>query len=88
MSLFDAAVSGDRLATLKALRDVLAVSIEAADVDKRAPLAARLTDVLGQIDALQPKAKAGDPVDEIAGRRAARGAGSAKSQRLPAADKG
>jgi len=88
MDLVAAAASGDRKAALEALRDVLAVSILAADPDKRSSLSAQLTVVLAQIEALQPKAKAGDPVDEIAKRRSARGAGSAKSQRRPTADEG
>lgn len=86
MSLPKVAAKGDRLATLEALRDVLASSIVQADPDKRASLAARLTDVLEQIDKLTPQAKAGDPVDEIARRRASRGAGTAKSQRHTSGD--
>lgn len=86
MSLPKVAAKGDRLATLKALRDVLASSIVEADPDKRASLAARLESVLEQIDRLTPQAKAGDPVDEIAKRRAARGAGTAKSQRHASGD--
>ena len=88
MDLLTAASSGSRLRTLEALRDVLAVSITAADPDKRAPLAARLTDVLEQIERLTPAKKVGDPVDEIAKRRASRGAGSAKSSSRPAIHKG
>ena len=88
MDLTEAAASGSRLAALEALRDVLAVSISAADVDKRAPLAARLTDVLEQIEKLTPAAKVGDPVDEIAKRRASRGAGSATSSARAAANQG
>jgi hypothetical protein len=88
MDLIEASSSGSRLSALEALRDVLAVSIVAADPDKRAPLAARLTDVLEQIERLTPAAKVGDPVDEIAKRRTARGAGSAKSSSRPAANQG
>lgn len=78
----------DRLPRLEALRDELTSRVaDATDRDLTA-IAARLVEVLAQIDALQPKAKAGDPVDEIARRRTARGAGSAASKRLPAADKG
>lgn len=77
-----------RLEDLTTLRDLLWDSIRLADPEKRAPLAARLESVIEQIETLTPSAKAGDPVDEIAKRRAARGAGSAKSQRRPAADKG
>lgn len=88
MDLASAAASGDRLRALEALRDVLAQSIVAADPDKRAALAARLTDVLEQIEKLTPVAKAGDPVDEIAKRRAARGAGSSSSKRKAGSDQG
>ncbi|MET0887293.1 MAG: hypothetical protein ABWX92_12685 [Mycetocola sp.] len=70
------------------MRTVLWDSINAADVDKRAPLFARLESVIEQIEKLSPIAKAGDPVDEIANRRAARGAGSTPNQRRTAADKG
>lgn len=77
-----------RLDDLNDLRELLWSSIREADPDKRAPLAARLSDVVEQIEKLTPTAKAGDPVDEIAKRRSARGAGSAKSQRRPTADQG
>ena len=87
MDLVDASASGSRLQALEALRDVLAVSIVEADPDKRAPLAARLTDVLEQIEKLTPQAKAGDPLDEIAARRTARGGATARPRRA-AADKG
>ena len=76
-ALTAAAAAGDRLTTLCALRDVLAESIEDADPDKRAPLAARLSDVLAQIEAAaEPEAE--DGVDEIAQRRAARRERAAK----------
>jgi hypothetical protein len=88
MDLVAAAASGSRLHALEALRDVLARSISEADPDKRAPLAARLTDVLEQLEQLAPSAKAGDPVDEIARRRTSRGAGTAKSSSRSAANKG
>lgn len=77
MELPEAAESGDRLTALVALRDVLARSVLEAPADKRAPLAARLTDVLEQIELLSPTVKDGDPVDEIAKRRTARGASAA-----------
>lgn len=75
-----------RLDDLRDLRELLWESLRAADPDKRAPLAARLTDVIEQIERLSPAAKEGDPVDEIAKRRAARGAGSAASKRRTATD--
>ena len=65
-----------RLDDLKAMRELLWTSLNEADPDKRAPLFARLESVIGQIESLSPNVKAGDPVDEIAKRRAARGAGS------------
>jgi len=77
-----------RIDDLTAMRELLWSSINAADPEKRAPLFARLESVIEQIERLTPKAKAGDPVDEIAKRRTARGAGSAKSASRPAADKG
>lgn len=66
-----------RLDDLKAMRELLWSSLAEAEPDKRAPLFARLESVVEQIDRLSPNEKAGDPVDEIAKRRAAR-AGSTK----------
>lgn len=77
-----------RLDDLTALREVLWSSIKAAEPEKRAPLVARLESVIEQIERLSPQAKAGDPVDEIAKRRSARGAGTAASRRRPTADEG
>lgn len=88
MDLPTAAATGSRLRALEALRDVLATSVIQADPDKRAPLAARLTEVLEQIEKLTPVAKVGDPVDEIAKRRSARGAGAGPSKGRAAAHKG
>ncbi len=68
----------DRLADLERLREVLWESLEAADPEKRAPLAARIESVLVQIETLTPQAKAGDPVDEIAARRSARGGATSR----------
>lgn len=69
-----------RLDDLKAMRELLWTSLSEADPDKRAPLFARLESVIEQIESLSPNEKAGDPVDEIANRRAARGAGTATGQ--------
>lgn len=66
-----------RLDDLKDMRELLWESVKQADPDKRAPLFARLESVIEQIDALSPNEKAGDPVDEIAKRRAARRPGAA-----------
>jgi hypothetical protein len=67
-----------RLERLQSLADVLEMSLTEAEPDKRGPLAAQLRGTLADIATLESDdAKAGDPVDEIAKRRAARGAGSA-----------
>lgn len=77
-----------RLEDLQRMRELLWESVEAADPEKRAPLVARLESVVQQIEQLSPQEKAGDPVDEIAKRRAARGAGSATSMRRAVSDQG
>lgn len=77
-----------RLEDLTAMRELLWASLTQADPEKRAPLFARLESVIEQIERLSPKAKAGDPVDEIAKRRSARKAGTAQSSSRPAADQG
>lgn len=77
-----------RLEDLQRMRELLWESVEAADPEKRAPLVARLESVVQQIEQLSPQEKAGDPVDEIAKRRAARGAGSATSKRRAGSDQG
>lgn len=77
-----------RLDDLKAMRELLWASLSEADPDKRAPLFARLESVIEQIDLLSPSEKAGDPVDEIAERRAARGAGPAEGASRSAAKRG
>lgn len=76
-----------RLEDLTAMRELIWTSLSEADPDKRAPLFARLESVIEQIEKLSPIAKAGDPVDEIAQRRSARGAGSTSHQRRAASDK-
>lgn len=80
MALTESAESGDRLQALKDLRDLLARNI--ADCDSLrdlASLSGRFQAVLSEIDELSPKEAAGDGIDEIAKRRAARRAGPAKS---------
>ena len=77
-----------RLDDLAAMRELLWTSLSEADPDKRAPLFSRLESVIEQIDALSPNAKAGDPVDEIAKRRSARGAVTAESAARPEAKRG
>ena len=65
------AATGDKAATLRALRDALARDYDLAEYARdRATLAARLADVLDRIDAL-PAEKKGTPLDELGARRAA-----------------
>ena len=77
-----------RLDDLKAMRELLWTSVNDAEPDKRAPLFARLESVIEQIEQLSPTAKAGDPVDEIAERRAARGAGASEGASRAKAKRG
>lgn len=70
MSLSEAASTGDRVVTLRELRDVLASQIEVTDSGRDvAALSRQLTDVLAQIDVLAPSKAEVDVVDEIATRR-------------------
>ena len=80
-SLPDAALSGDRLAALRALRQVLAEQIRdcesARDIGS---LAKQLRDTLSEIDSLGGAAEPtveDETFDELAGRRSARGTDAA-----------
>jgi hypothetical protein len=78
--LSESASSGDRLQTLRDLRDLLARQIESCDsLRDLAALSGRLQAVLDQIAELEPKKAEGDGIDEIATRRAARRSSSAAS---------
>jgi hypothetical protein len=79
--LLESAASGDHLATLRDLRDHLAEALIDCDSKRDvAALAGRLQAVLDQISALEPKEPAGDGIDEIARRRAARRSSTAARQ--------
>jgi hypothetical protein len=70
-----AARAGDRLETLRALRGVLALQIEATDSARDvAALSQRLMDVLAQIDACEKAdpVREGTALDEVNARRAAK----------------
>lgn len=67
-----------RLDDLEAMRELLWESVRAAPVDKKAPLFARLESVIEQIETLTPTESVGDPIDEIAARRAARGGATSR----------
>ena len=68
----------ERLSDLERLRDLLWESLSDATADKRAPLAAQYRATLSELEALSKDVgKAGDPLDEIAARRSARGVATA-----------
>ncbi len=78
--LTESAASGDRLAALRDLRDLLAAQIVGCEsLRDLAALSGRLQAVMDQIAALEPPKAEGDGVDEITARRTARRAGAAKS---------
>lgn len=78
--LSESAASGDRLETLRDLRDLLATQIQGCEsLRDLAALSGRLQAVLAEIAELEPKKAVGDDIDEIARRRAARRSGPAKS---------
>lgn len=82
MSLPESARSGDRVAALRDLRDVLARQIDTcASPRDLAALSGRLQSVLSEIDELAPVEVVGDPLDELARIRAARLGPSADSAR-------
>lgn len=77
MSVRDSAASGDRLETLKALRDTLAGRIDGCESGRDlAALSRQMTLVLAEIAELSPTDEV-DVVDEIAARRNARRSGAA-----------
>ena len=64
-NLINAAKSGDRRATLEALRDKLAASIQGCESGRDvAALSKRLMEVMGELDAL-PKPKADSPLARV-----------------------
>lgn len=75
-SLSEVVASGDYRASLEALRDDLARSIEVVDADKKAPLSKQLADVLREISSL-PAEKGRSTLDDLAARRRDRGAATA-----------
>lgn len=71
-----------RLDDLRAARDLMWDSIAAADVDKRAPLMNQWRALEATIAELEGQSeKVGDPLDEIAARRVARGGSTARPGR-------
>ena len=79
MSIAETSGQGDRLATLRVLRDSLAADLDACDAFRdKAALALRFTDVLAQIEACEKAApqEKGTALDEFTRRRQAQAARS------------
>lgn len=74
MSMSEGAAAG-RLEGLKALRDILAAAIDCCDSARDlAALSRQMTDVLSAIAVADPPKVKGNPLDELASRRAGRSA--------------
>ena len=67
-----------RLDDLKQLRTDLLEWLEEAPADRKAALVGQYRATLAEIDELSPKEAAGDSIDEIAARRAARRSSASK----------
>lgn len=82
-SLAVVAATGDRLETLRRLRDTIAEAMCAHDVAARdvAALSGRLSAVLAEIAELAPTETTGTSLDELDSRRRARGAAPARRER-------
>ena len=79
MPLVREAVPDGRVATLQAMRDVVATAVDTCESSRDLPaLTRQLADVLRQLEELAPPVVEVDDVDEIAQRRAARHASAAK----------
>ena len=72
MTVADAFSSGDRVASLTALRDYLAGLVDDFDGAPKdiAPITKRLADVVRELDGLAPVQRKGTALDELAARRA------------------
>ena len=69
------------LSELERLRDLLWDSLEDSPADKRGTLAREYRSTLEKIQELKKKqTEAGDPIDELANRRATRSANASKGQ--------
>lgn len=77
-----------RLEDLQAAADLMWDSLIESPADKRAPLMAQWRALTADVAAMSNDSKVGDPVDEIAQRRAARGAGPTASAGRSRASKG
>ncbi len=73
--LVSAVASGDRRASLEALRDHLAAALVDVDARYKAPLAKQLADTMRELDGIRD-VKVVSPLDELVSKRAARIAAS------------
>ena len=77
-SFTEVVAAGVTVSSLEAMRDQIAADLELCEsMRDKAALYLRLADVLKTLEELRPQIVKGDSVDEIAARRAARGAGPA-----------
>lgn len=77
--------SSDRISRLEVVRDALSSALNGCESMRDLPsLSREYRAVLEELQQLSPAGKVGDPIDEIARRRSARGAGTAKSGRKAA----
>jgi len=72
MGIADPFSSGDRVASLSALRDYLAGLVDDFDGAPKdiAPITKQLADVVRELDGLAPVQRKGTALDELAARRA------------------
>jgi hypothetical protein len=72
MGIADSFSSGDRVASLSALRDYLAGLVDVFDGAPKdiAPITKQLADIARELDGLSPVQRKGTALDELAARRA------------------
>jgi hypothetical protein len=72
MGIADSFSSGDRVASLSALRDYLAGLVDDFDGSPKdiAPITKQLADITRELDGLSPVQRKGTALDELAARRA------------------
>ncbi len=75
--------AGDGAESLVAIRDRLAALLEVTGPRDGASLAKQLVEVLAKIEAAAPPITKGTPLDEVAKKRAARGASAPRTVRTP-----
>lgn len=67
--LAESATTGDRIKVLEAMRDLLAARLQATDDDRSvAPISKRLSEVMAELEALQPP-KVKSDVDDLRSQR-------------------